>query len=179
MTSIRARLLIALIILVALIVRYLDAIDVHRWLARGGGENNPRPPATGRYLHDASQVLVGAIHKQSVQIDLGRFGAELAALQDETLYVQVSYRRKIFIRIGKCADNARWHPRLPDLLSETYPRITLARPALSPASHDPPHRPARDAPVGRSQSREAGSGTLLMIWYQGFARRPVHRKSDG
>ena len=127
MTSIRARLLIALIILVALIVRYLDAIDLHRWLARGARENNPRPPATGRYLHDASQVLVGAIHKQSVQVDMGRFGAELAALQDETLYVQVSYARKIFIRIGKCADNARLHPHLRDLLRKNYLLTTMMR----------------------------------------------------
>src|SRR6516162_10547989 len=67
-----------------LIVRYLDAIELRRWLARSGGEKNPRPPI-GRYLHDVSQVLVGAIHKQSVQVDLGRFGAELAALLDETL----------------------------------------------------------------------------------------------
>src|SRR6516225_1909226 len=107
-----------------LIVRYLDAIELRRWLARSGGEKNPRPPI-GRYLHDVSQVLVGAIHKQSVQVDLGRFGVELAALHDETLYEHISYPRKICVGVAKCADGARRHPHLPGpperKLSENYP----------------------------------------------------------
>jgi hypothetical protein len=66
-----------------LMVRYLDAIELSRWLARSGGEKNSRPPI-GRYLHDVSQVLVGAIHKQSVPVDLGRFwrGIGRAARRD-------------------------------------------------------------------------------------------------
>jgi hypothetical protein len=70
-----------------LTVRHFDAIDQHRWLAGVGRENNPRPRPAGRYLHDPRQVLVGAVHKQSVQVDMGRLGAELAALQDETFYL--------------------------------------------------------------------------------------------
>ena len=77
----------------------LHRLEDRRWVSSywGASENNPRTPPTGRYLHDASQVLVGAIHKQSMQVDLGRFGAELAALQDETVYVQISYPRKICV----------------------------------------------------------------------------------
>src|SRR6516225_5714030 len=110
-----------------LIVRYLDAIELRRWLARSGGEKNPRPPI-GRYLHDVSQVLVGAIHKQSVQVDLGRFGAELAALHDETLYEHISYPRKICVGVGVIADNARRHPYLPELGSHPRTGTTLRQP---------------------------------------------------
>jgi hypothetical protein len=37
-----------------------------------------------------------------------RGGAELAALQDDTFYLQVPYPRKIFIRVRKFVDRARW-----------------------------------------------------------------------
>src|SRR6516165_3107317 len=115
-----------------LIVRYLDAIELRRWLAKSGGEKNRRPPF-GRYLHDVRQVLVGAIHQQSVQVYLGRFGAELAALHDETLHERISYPRKICAGVGKVADNAQRHPHLPELGSHSRNRTTLAS-TLQPRS---------------------------------------------
>jgi hypothetical protein len=89
-----------------LTVRYFDAIDPHRWLTGFGRENDPCPFPAGRYLHDPRQVLVGAVRKQSMQVDMRRLGAKLAAPLDDTRYLQISYSRKICDWVGKCANRA-------------------------------------------------------------------------
>jgi len=64
-----------------LIVRYLDAIDLHRWLASGGHEYNPGAFPAGRYSQNSRQILVEAAHPRPRQLDDRQLGAELTAPQ--------------------------------------------------------------------------------------------------
>jgi hypothetical protein len=94
-------------------MRYFDAVDLHCGLVGSGGENNDGPHPAGRNLHNPGQVLVEAMHPQPVQVDTRRLSAKLAAPLDETRYLQISYSRKIFDWVGKCANNARGHASPP------------------------------------------------------------------
>src|SRR6516225_4356884 len=92
-----------------LTLRYFDSVHEHRGPVGMGREYNPRPSPAGRCSHNSRQILVEAARPQPRQPDDLRLRAELTMSQNETL-VYVSYRRKIFIWVGKFADGARRHP---------------------------------------------------------------------
>jgi hypothetical protein len=65
------------------------------------------------------------MHPQPVQVDTRRLSAKLAAPLDETHYLQVSYSRKVFDWVGKCADNARGHPSPPGVGALVLVEVTV------------------------------------------------------
>ena len=90
--------------------RYFDPADLHLRLIGIGREEDQRPLPARRYSHDPRQALVNAMHPQAMQVDARRLRAELAALRDHPVDLQVADPCKIHIGIGKCANGTGRHP---------------------------------------------------------------------
>ena len=69
-----------------------------------------------------SRSSLKRVHPRPVQVDVHWLGTESAAPLDETFQLQVWYPCKVFIAVGKCADGARRHRYLAELVwHKQYP----------------------------------------------------------